>query len=61
MAAQNSSTDMSLTIHGTKTIYAALEDWEIMKPYIKKLYLDEDRTLNDVMGLMASQYHHRGT
>jgi len=61
MEAQYPSTDMSLTIRGTKAGYAVPEDWEVMKPYIKKLYIDEERTLKDVMNIMASQYSHRGT
>lgn len=52
---------MSLTVRGTKAKYAAPADWEHMKPVIKRLYIDEERTLGDVMAIMESQYLHRGT
>ena len=61
MEAQYPSPDVSLTIRGTKAKYAAPADWEHMKPVIKRLYIDEERTLSDVMAMMESQYLHRGT
>jgi len=41
--------------------WASLQDWEKFKPLIKQLYVEEDRTLKDVMAIMASKYGHRAT
>ena len=35
--------------------------WEIHRPTIKKLYLDEGRTLKDVMAIMRQDYGHKAT
>ena len=37
------------------------EDWTRHRPLIKRLYVDEDRTLKDVMAIMARDYGHKAT
>lgn len=37
------------------------EVWEIHRPTIKRLYLDEDKTLKDVMAIMQRDYGHKAT
>lgn len=36
-------------------------DWERVRPLLKSLYIDEDRTLNDVISIMASEHDHKAT
>jgi hypothetical protein len=40
--------------------WPSVEDWEGHRETIKRLYVDEDRTLSDVMAIMASDFGHRG-
>lgn len=35
-------------------------DWDSLRPVIKRLYIDEDRTLNNVISTMARDYGHIG-
>ena len=37
------------------------EVWEAYRPTIKRLYLDEDKTLKDVMAIMQREYGHKAT
>lgn len=37
------------------------DDWERLRPIIKTLYIEEDRTLNDVKNIMADEYGHNAT
>ena len=37
------------------------EDWEEQRPRIKKLYLEDRRTLKDVMAIMKEQYGFKAT
>lgn len=46
---------------GSTSKWASLDDWEKFKPHIKQLYVEEDRTLKDVMAIMASKYGHHAT
>ena len=32
------------------------EEWEALKPSIEKLYVEEDRTLKDVMGVIGQEF-----
>ncbi|KAG9243461.1 hypothetical protein BJ878DRAFT_116428 [Calycina marina] len=41
--------------------WANLQDWEKVKPFIRQLYVAEDRTLRDVMAIMAAEYDHHAT
>jgi len=41
--------------------WASLHDWERVKPLIKQLYVEEDRTLKDVMAIMSSKHGHYAT
>ena len=41
--------------------WASLEDWERVKFLIRKLYVEEDRTLKEVMAIMSSKYGHNAT
>jgi hypothetical protein len=41
--------------------WAAREAWDQVKPLIKKLYVDEDKTLKEVMQIMAREHGHHGT
>ena len=36
-------------------------DWERLQPVIRRLYIDEGRTLNDIMDIMLSRYGHKAT
>jgi hypothetical protein len=36
-------------------------DWERVRPLIKHLYVEEDRTLSDVMSIMARDHGHKAT
>jgi hypothetical protein len=35
--------------------------WSCLRPIIRKLYIEEDRTLTDVMTTMAEIYGHKAT
>lgn len=37
------------------------DSWERLRPIIRTLYIDEDRTLRDVMSIMAGVYGHKAT
>ena len=37
------------------------EDWEHLRPIIRGLYIDEDRTLKDVMSIMANEHDHKAS
>lgn len=37
------------------------EDWERVRPIIRRLYIEEGRTLNDVMDILANEYGHKAT
>ncbi len=37
------------------------EDWERHSGLIKRLYVDEDKTLNEVMAIMEEYHGHRAT
>ena len=37
------------------------EVWETYRPIVKRLYLDEDKTLKDVMAIMQREYGHKAT
>lgn len=37
------------------------EDWERLRPVITRLYIAENRTLANVMNMMAVNYGHKGT
>ena len=39
----------------------SVQDWERLRPVITRLYIDEDRTLVNVMNTMAINYGHKGT
>ena len=41
--------------------YATRADWNRNFNTIKRLYVDEDKTLKEVMEIMARDYNHRGT
>ena len=41
--------------------WAAPEDWDRHRQTIKRLYFDEDKTLKEVMNIMAEDYGHWGT
>ncbi|KAH8600223.1 hypothetical protein B0O99DRAFT_590601 [Bisporella sp. PMI_857] len=41
--------------------WASPMDWERVKPIIRELYVDEGKTLKEVMGIMERDYGHRGT
>lgn len=41
--------------------WASPNDWERFRPLIKKLYVDEDRTLTDVMAIMLTEHGHNAT
>ncbi len=40
---------------------ASRNDWERFRPLIKRLYVDEDRTLKDVMAILLAEHGHNGT
>jgi Clr5 domain len=40
---------------------ACRTEWDRLRPVIKRLYVDEDRTLNEVMTIMARDHGHRAT
>ena len=41
--------------------YASRSEWNRVRPLIKLLYVDEDKTLKEVMGIMARDYGHQAT
>lgn len=44
------------TTHGPSA-----DDWERLRPVIRRLYIDEGHTLKDVMNIMADKYGHKAT
>lgn len=36
------------------------DDWERLRPDIERLYIDENRTLEEVMRIMADEHGHKG-
>jgi hypothetical protein len=36
-------------------------DWKRARPLIKRLYLEEDRSLREVMTIMANEHGHKAT
>lgn len=36
-------------------------DWDLFRPVIKSLYVDEAKTLKEVMAIMERDYGHRAT
>jgi hypothetical protein len=46
--------------HSRRT-WARPEEWELHRPLIKRLYVDEDRTLKEVMKVMSSEHGLHGT
>jgi hypothetical protein len=36
-------------------------DWNSVRPVIKQLYVEENKTLKEVMEIMDREYSHRGT
>lgn len=53
--------DMSSKAAASRSKWASLEDWEKVKPLIRQMYVEEDRTLKHVMAIMASKYGHHAT
>ncbi|KAH8591371.1 hypothetical protein B0O99DRAFT_273489 [Bisporella sp. PMI_857] len=51
----------SATAEAAQVKWAGARDWEKMKPLIKQLYVDEDKTLKDVTAIMAEKYNFRAT
>jgi hypothetical protein len=41
--------------------YPVADDWDRLQPIIKRLYIDEDLTLDKVMNVMLFDYGHKGT
>jgi hypothetical protein len=44
-----------------RVIWASPADWERQKPLITQLYVDEKRSLNQVMEIMADEHDHNAT
>jgi Clr5 domain len=40
---------------------ASRSEWDLIRPLIKRLYVDEDKTLKEVMTIMAQDYGHHAT
>lgn len=40
---------------------ASRAEWNRFRPIIKRLYIDEEKTLNEVMAVMEREYGHRAT
>lgn len=36
------------------------DDWERLRPVIESLYIDENRTLKDVIRIMTNEHSHKG-
>jgi hypothetical protein len=51
----------STTPAGSFARQACRTEWGRLRPVIKRLYVDEDRTLNEVMIIMARDHGHRAT
>ena len=45
----------SSSTHPTRT------EWDLFRPVIKRLYVDEEKTLKEVMAVMERDYGHRAT
>jgi len=41
--------------------YASKSEWERIRPIIRRLYVDEDKTLKEVMAIMARDYGHQAS
>ena len=41
--------------------WASRDDWERFRPLITRLYVEEDRTLKDVMAIMLANHGHNAT
>lgn len=41
--------------------YATRSEWDRVRPIIKRLYVDEDKTLKEVMVIMARDYGHQAS
>jgi hypothetical protein len=41
--------------------YASPSEWNRVRPIIKRLYVDEDKTLKEVMTIMARDYGHHAS
>ena len=39
----------------------SVDDWEWLRPIIRRLYIDEGRPLKDVMNTMVNEYCHKAT
>lgn len=44
-----------------KKLGPSIDDWERLRPIIKRLYIDEGLTLERVMNTMLLDYGHKGT
>ena len=43
------------------TQWPSAGDWERLQPVIRQLYIEEGRTLNDIMNIMLNEYGHKAT
>ena len=50
------STPVPQTIQGPPAA-----DWERLQPVIRRLYIEEGRTLKDIMNIMLGNYDHKAT
>ena len=41
--------------------YASRTEWDRVRPIIKRFYVDEDKTLKEVMAIMARDYGHQAS
>ena len=41
--------------------YASLSEWDLVRPLIRRLYVDENKTLKEVMAIMTRDHGHQGT
>jgi hypothetical protein len=41
--------------------YSSRSEWDRVRPIIKRLYVDEDKTLKDVITIMARDYGHQAS
>ena len=41
--------------------WASKDDWKRVKPFIKRLYVDEDRKLKEVMAIMEKEHDFKAT
>lgn len=44
-----------------KTKGPSFAAWEIARPFIKELYVDENKKLKDVIDIMSKEHNHDGT